>query len=367
MKRISWIESALAGYSRASRALLPSGAAPPPLFYYFLLTYDCDAACPFCYLKTEGPPPPRAFLPAERVREILDQIPPRVLVSFSGGEPLLHPDLFACLEYAARSHPLSLVTNGLGLDEPVARRLAALASKSFGRPGLSVLGISLFESLRGDKGNAAVARKKNLLALIREAKRKAGSRLPIVDVKVVIREDNLERLDSPREWLRDGLADVVTYQLESGFLFLPYHDGRIPALSQAEAWSARRSAQEPRIMDTETLRRQVKNLLRSSEAKEGRIRFYPALTEDEIARYYSGSGLAEPYVCVFPWSSLMVTPLGNACQCRNPRPESLATATLREAWNGENFRAFRVAASRENVASSCAGCCFLKRRYAGFF
>ena len=358
MKHISLIESSLTAWFRLASAVLPSGYAPPPFFYFLLLTYDCDAACPFCFVPKEerGKKP---FMPIEMVRDILRQIPGWSAVSFSGGEPMLHPEIFPILERASAHNRLSLVTNGLRLDDSAVRRLVAMAPHRFGSPGLTVIGVSLFESLRNGEQSAPVERKKRLLASIRDAKRAAGGRFPLVDLKMVIRDENVEHLDLPRQWVAEGLADVVTYQVESNILYPPYSDGRIGPMPQSEAWAAARSDSPPRIADTEALRRRIRDLHRSREAKEGRIRFYPKLSEDEIVRYYSGQALESSYSCVFPWSSLMITPLGNACLCRNPKCESLATSSIRQIWNGENFRSFRVAASRQDLASACAGCCFL--------
>jgi hypothetical protein len=359
MRRLAWIESALIAYFRAGRALLPAGYATPPLFVYFFLTYDCDAACPFCF-ERGGPPPAKAYLPATTVESVLAQVPRRATVSFSGGEPLLHPDLFALLESTARTRTVSLVTNGLGLDGDAVRRLVGLVPSRMGRPGLSVLGISLLESLRDAGTGAAVERKRETLRAVRDAKRRAGTKWPLVDLKLVIRDDNVARMDLGLEWVHEGLADMVTYQVENDLLLTLYHDGRFPEVSQAEAWRATRSGWPPRIADLETLRKQVRAIRTSAEARAGRVRFYPALTEDEILRYYSGRPLEDAYRCVMPWSSLFVSPLGNACQCRNPRSEPLVGSSVADVWNGENFRAFRVAAKATNVGAACAGCCFLK-------
>jgi len=92
----------------------------------------CNLACRHCF-NASGPRPPwlapldpamvrRAIAEAEAlgVREFY----------FTGGEPLLHPDLFPLLERALAVAPTTLLTNGTLVDEPIADRLAAIAEAS---------------------------------------------------------------------------------------------------------------------------------------------------------------------------------------------------------------------------------------------
>jgi radical S-adenosyl methionine domain-containing protein 2 len=75
----------------------------------------CDLACVYCYGSFPEKP---TRLPLARWRTILDEIAryKTVRVTFSGGEPTLHPDLLAMLEHA-RDVGLqrSIVTNGAKL------------------------------------------------------------------------------------------------------------------------------------------------------------------------------------------------------------------------------------------------------------
>jgi len=92
----------------------------------------CNLACRHCF-NASGPRAPwlapldsvivrRAIAEAEAlgVREFY----------FTGGEPLLHPDLFPLLECALAVAPTTLLTNGILIDEAIADRLAAIAAGS---------------------------------------------------------------------------------------------------------------------------------------------------------------------------------------------------------------------------------------------
>ena len=94
------------------------------------ITAQCDLACPVCYAGSTPAKPHRTL---QQVEAMLDAVvaaegQPGV-VQISGGEPTLHPDLFAILD-AARARPirhLMLNTNGrrIAEDPDFAARLAA--------------------------------------------------------------------------------------------------------------------------------------------------------------------------------------------------------------------------------------------------
>lgn len=94
------------------------------------LTYRCNERCGHCYLATyndheDGRPP----LSVEEWKKILNQLKEAgtfVLV-FIGGEAMMHPYFWELAEYAARKgFALSLITNGLLLDDKAADRMKDL-------------------------------------------------------------------------------------------------------------------------------------------------------------------------------------------------------------------------------------------------
>jgi len=91
------------------------------------LTEECNLRCKHCAI-VEGRMPQTA-LSAEQVMQLVEQHLadfPGATVSFTGGEPLLHPRALDIVEHAtARTPYVNIATNGLLIDEPTARRLAA--------------------------------------------------------------------------------------------------------------------------------------------------------------------------------------------------------------------------------------------------
>jgi 7,8-dihydro-6-hydroxymethylpterin dimethyltransferase len=109
------------------------------------ITSACDLACPVCYASSSAG---GAHLPLSQIEHMLDAVVAnegRVnVVQISGGEPTLHPELFAVLD-AAKARPiqhLMLNTNGrrIARDPAFVERLASYA------PGFEVY--LQFDSIR---------------------------------------------------------------------------------------------------------------------------------------------------------------------------------------------------------------------------
>lgn len=156
-----------------------SGAGPAHLLHYardkkpvvvWNVTQRCNLHCGHCYADSHDREYPGELSTEEGGRLLEDMAEfgvPTVL--FSGGEPLLRPDLF---ELAARARGLGLrtvlSTNGTRIDPPTADRIAAAG---FSYVGISFDGIgALHDKIRGSRGAYEAA-----LAGIR-ASRDAGIR-----------------------------------------------------------------------------------------------------------------------------------------------------------------------------------------------
>ncbi len=99
------------------------------------LTAQCPLRCVHCYLGAHQDP----GLPQEILLDVLDQAAAlgALFLLFSGGEPLLRPDLLELVTAArARRFAVSLATTGIGLSPTMARALVGL--------GLLEVGISLY-------------------------------------------------------------------------------------------------------------------------------------------------------------------------------------------------------------------------------
>jgi radical SAM protein with 4Fe4S-binding SPASM domain len=118
----------------------------------------CNMGCPHCYAAAVLEPSP-SDLSREEGLALIDQMAACgvSVVIFSGGEPLLRPDLFDLLAHA-RDAGISpqLSTNGVLIDDEVARRLAATGVNYV---GVSIDGLRPFnDAYRGLAGGFDAAR-----------------------------------------------------------------------------------------------------------------------------------------------------------------------------------------------------------------
>ncbi|MBI5486987.1 MAG: radical SAM protein [Deltaproteobacteria bacterium] len=129
----------------------PAPHRPPPRFCVWELTLACDARCIHCGSSAGAPRP--AELDTPEALALCDALADLGVphVTLSGGEPLLRPDweqLAARL--VARDVAVELISNGLALDDDVARRIARSGVRSV---TLSIDGPeAIHDALRGVRG-----------------------------------------------------------------------------------------------------------------------------------------------------------------------------------------------------------------------
>ncbi len=110
-----------------------SAALAAPLYVAWQITNECNLACLHC-IEESGPG--KAFadeLDEAQALAVLDQIIEHEVpyLSFSGGEPMLHPHFFTMVERAcAGGAQLKIETNGHYLSPENCARLAALGVKA---------------------------------------------------------------------------------------------------------------------------------------------------------------------------------------------------------------------------------------------
>ncbi len=118
------------------RAYLKARLYEIPFNVHFDLTYRCNQRCLHCYLPEDwlrGPGPGRE-LDTGQVKSVLDQLAAAgtFLLTFSGGEIFLRPDLMHIVDYARRlNFAVALKTNGtIGPTDAQIETLAAMGLDS---------------------------------------------------------------------------------------------------------------------------------------------------------------------------------------------------------------------------------------------
>lgn len=191
---------------RSSRFRDPEGV--PPVVVWNVCRH-CNMECPHCYAAATASPS-RFALDRDEALDVIDQLADcgvRVVI-FSGGEPLMRPDLEELIRTAdARGLSCHLSTNGSLLDPETARNLA---DAGIGYVGISIDGMPEFnDDYRGleDGFDRATGGIRNAQA--------AGLR---TGLRLTLTRHNLDQLDAVYEHAVDLGVDrfYVSHLLDAG-------------------------------------------------------------------------------------------------------------------------------------------------------
>ncbi len=123
-----------------------------PFLVVWDVTYACNLRCKHCYANAGKPLPDELSTDeAKRVIDILDRAG-IVAIAWSGGEPLVRPDIYELSKYASdKGIYVAMATNGTLIDEKTADKLKASGVR-FLQISLDGLDPKTHDEFRGIKG-----------------------------------------------------------------------------------------------------------------------------------------------------------------------------------------------------------------------
>lgn len=297
----------------------------PPLWLLAELTYRCPLQCPYCSNPLEIAAV-KEELDTESWFRVMGQARKMgaAQLGFSGGEPLLRPDLEVLIAEGRRlGYYTNLITSGLGMD---ADRVAA-----FREAGLDHIQIS-FQASSEDLNNffagsdKAFAQKK---AMAKEVKRQG---YPMV-LNFVLHRHNIDQVEH---------ILALSAELEADYVEL--------ANSQYYGWAFHN--REQLLPSREQLRdaEEATNRYRDKHGDKMKIIFV-------VPDYYE----TRPKACMNGWGSifLTVTPDGTALPCHSARSLPIDFPNVQESdiatiWHhSPGFNAFR---GDEWMKEPCRSC-----------
>jgi len=333
-----------------------SGKALMPLRYFFELTYRCNLQCPYCYL---GQSRNKQELTTQQWFDVIEQIPFYSFVTLVGGEPLIRKDFIPILEKTAKKTfgKLNVVTNGIFINDEII--------DAFIRTKMMLLSVSLdgygknHDKNRGQEGifDTIISNLENLNA-------KKGKLNPMVDIKTIALEDNLD--DLPKLYKLCG---------EMNFDFLSISFLRNNDLKQnanlRECFSEEFYAQKYPInlyFDMEHFKEVYREIEEMSKKSNVQIRFAPKFKGgkrplEKIEKFFSYDEnkpikeICEP--CLYPFSNMMINPQGDVYPCLSFKIGNVLEKSLKEVYNMPNFRCFRKNLKASGVFEACQMCCEL--------
>ena len=311
-----------------------------PLFVIWEITAACNLRCKHC-LSDAGKPVPGELNTAEAKRLIDDLETLKVFnINFSGGEPLLRPDIFELLRYASgKKIGIDLLTNGALITKEVVQRLR---DTNIFHVQVSIDGIGkTHDDFRGIPGSFDRA----IQGITHLKDADFG-----VAISSAVTRHNLEQIPQ----LIDMAVDLGV-SLYKTTLFMPAGRGKGNA--------------DQLVLDPQDVKNFTYMMMEKKEEVGDKIvisneELYPWLTEKrekERADILPGEDLAK-VGCTAGNSSLYITPEGKITPCpflRDFTAGDTQKESLREIWeNSSTFDIFRNI-RRGDLKGQCSGCEFL--------
>jgi radical SAM protein with 4Fe4S-binding SPASM domain len=330
----------------------PGNAAAPPLPTELQLevTGACNLACTMC-LVSYRPKLGRAqgAMSFDVFRRVLDELPQVERITLQGlGEPLLAPDLFRMIEYAAkRGVRMGFNTNATLLTRQRAERLV--------RAGLDWLHVSLdgataatYESIRD--GSSFVRVRDNVLGLV-DVKRLLGADRPTLSLVFVAMRRNVAELAAvvrlAHEW---GVGKLWVQNLSHSFSDTDpagaYREIREFAAAEALWADGDDGGRERAFAEARGVADELGVALR-----------LPRLEEPTPAPRAAGTP-----GCSWPWDSAYLTHDGKVQPCcmvmgaERAVLGDVASDSFADVWNGDAYRDFRAGLLNGHPPDVCAGC-----------
>jgi len=333
-------------YFEAAESERGAVAEREPVCLYLEVTNRCNLLCTTCPRTFEALEPP-ADMSWELFTRIVDQFPKIARVVLHGvGEPMMVKALPRMIRHLkARGSYVLFNTNGTLLTERKGRELI--------ESGLDELRVSLdaaepkaFIEVRGRDSFARILR--NLRGFVALQKELRAER-PKLSLWLTGLKETLAQLpDFVRLAKEIGIAEVYLQRL----VYFPEGQG----LSRPEsALFERLTAEESGVLaEAEALARALGIAFNASGATE------PGTSLQR-------EGGEQPWsLCRRPWTLMYFTAQGKALPCciapfsmRGYSSFTLGDATqesLRQIWNGEKYRAFRLSLLSDRPSDACAGC-----------
>ena len=339
-----------------------SGRALPPVHLTLEVTHRCNLACHMCdlYGREEEIDSIRSRredrgegFGVPVFRKLIDSFGLfKPVLSFGGGEPLLHPELSEMVTMAKRrGFTCTVTTNGTLLRD----RASGLVEAGLDNLVLSIDGPEkVHDSIRGVPGTFAKAKAgaKELLRI----QRTEGRSKPRLRINCTINSRNFGLLSEIVGIAEDfGAESLIFSHLWFWDRAIVQKHNRLfgnycPVVEQ--------NAQELNLIEPDVLSGEI-------EKTRGRktrllIKFLPELNPDGIRRYYRESTKAlERLACKAPWLTAFIMPDGTVLPCLDFKYGNLNERSFGEIWNGDRAREFRRRIGRAGIFPACVRCCML--------
>lgn len=327
----------------------------PPVRYFLELTYRCNLSCPFCFINQQRV---KNELTTDEWFNIIKQIPFYSFISIVAGEVMIRDDFFEILKKACKKTmgKVSIITNGLLLNEE--------KIKKFMQYNMLLLSVSIdgfeenHDKIRNKKGLYNNIREN--LYLLNELKIKTGKKRPLLDIKSVLLEDNL-----------DDLPKIYKQASEFGAEFYSISFKRNNFLRQNSSLCENfgeefYKTEYPLEMyfDKKHFIEVYKELESISKNIKTKLRWAPKFNStgdlEQILKFFElgNKNVQEIYKpCNIPFSSVFITPEGDLYPCLSYKTGNVRNNSLQKELNSQKYKEFRKMLKKHKIFNACQLCC----------
>lgn len=274
------------------------------------------------------------------------------VLSFSGGEPLMHPEIVEMVSLAkSRGFTCTMTTNGTLLE----RKAPALVETGLDSLVISIDGPEkIHDATRGVEGTFARARAGARAVAAARGRGKHGR--PRIRINCTITSRNFDRLGEMVGIAEDFGAESMV------FSHLWFWDGAI-VRRHNETYGdfcpvVEQNTEEYAVIDPAIVARELEKIRGMNSPVM--VKFLPDLTSAEIGQYYNESFRPVTRTsCRAVWLTGFVMPDGELIPCLDYSYGNLNRSSFAEVWNGERARTFRRRVRSAGIFPACVRCCML--------
>lgn len=339
---------------------LGEGKTFPPIRYVLNTTLQCNLKCKFCYIGNKAH---YEELSTQEWLDIIDQVLPYNLITFCGGEVTLKQNFGILLERALKKAKVSIITNGTLLDNKL---INTFVEKKLFLIGLSLDGIKEnHDKIRGVGGS--FDKTVNSIEKINTVKKEKNSKFPLIDIKTVIINENLDELCDLYTLANSLNADFYTLSFLKGcdLQFFPTLKNEF----SEEFYKTDYPVEQ--YLNMEHFEEIYKKLMDLSLKYKTKLRIYPEFDEirsnkelAKIKRFYSKANemsVKDVYhSCLYPWTDMFILPNGDVFPCLAYKVGNAKDTSLLKIWNNEKYSNFRRKLKENKMFKSCQSCCYSK-------
>ncbi|HJZ13082.1 MAG TPA: radical SAM protein [Acidobacteriota bacterium] len=339
------------------------GRAFPPLRAAIVITHFCNLRCEFCMVVSpenieRAKKMQPQVLTLQEIQSIVDQLPRYSLVTITGGEPTARWDFMDIMRYICRKHKGHFVTNGTVLNDAKLAEVISMGAPNLLASGMMSVGVSIEgpEELHDHIARIKGAWKKTVHAIyqLAEEKRKQKKKFPIIDIKVVITDENINHLVDIYKLSEDAGVDLVSYQVVNNQASSYGIEG------EGDSRAHLKVPAPVRPIDAHALREACRELQRLSDrASVTKVRFNPIMPIDDIVDHYQNTPDLEHFTCRVVWSTMHIGPYGDVFPCYSYNMGNVRKNTLMQIWNGDKYKQFRKQLQKAGIFRGCIGCCMI--------